>query len=73
MRETIEPKGSLKRSNAAKKGVQLTFPSKAQERKTRIANASTTPAAGKTVAKKLIAKPRVEKKAAAKKTVTRKT
>jgi ribosome-associated protein len=49
---TAKPEGSLRRSNAAKKGVQEAFPSKAQVRKTLAAKS----AAVKTPAKKAAAK-----------------
>jgi ribosome-associated protein len=52
---------SLKRSNAAKKGVQEAFPSKAQLKKTAAAkSAAAKPAAKKVVAKKPVAKPAVK-------------
>ena len=68
---------SLKRSNAAKKGVQEAFPSRAQERKTQAAKiaASRTPAKKVTAKKVLVGastKP-AAKKVAAKKPATRKT
>jgi len=66
-KEAVKPQGSLKRSNAAKKGVQEAFPSKAQERKTRASKAPAAPAVKKAAVKKAAAK-----KPAVKKTVTRK-
>ena len=66
-KEAVKLQGSLKRSNAAKKGVQEAFPSKAQERKTRAAKAPAAPAVKKAAVKKAAAK-----KPAVKKTVTRK-
>ena len=67
---------SLKRSNAAKKGVQEAFPSKAQVKKTLAAKSAPakTPAK-KTVAKKTPVKAAVKvavKKVAARKTAARK-
>lgn len=82
--EPVKP-ASLKRSNAAKKGVQEAFPSKAQVRKTLAAKTSTT-AASKTATRKAPAKTGAvkkvvvgasakptAKKVAAKKPATRKT
>jgi len=66
-KEAVKPQGSLKRSNAAKKGVQEAFPSKAQERNTRAAKAPAAPALKKAAVKKAAAK-----RPAVKKTVTRK-
>ncbi|MDD5332528.1 MAG: ribosome silencing factor [Rhodoferax sp.] len=71
-----KPQASLKRSNAAKKGVQEAFPSKAQVKKTLAAKS----APAKTPAKKAVAKKApikvvvkvAAKKVAAKKTATRK-
>jgi ribosome-associated protein len=70
---SVKPQGSLRRSNAAKKGVQQAFPSKAQERKLRVPKAPTPPAVKKTAATKVaLPKPAV-KKPVVKKTATRKT
>lgn len=71
-----KPQANLKRSNAAKKGVQEAFPSRAQVKKTLAAKSAPakTPAK-KTVAKKAPIKVVVKvaaKKVAAKKTATRK-
>ena len=71
-KEAVKPQASLKRSNAAKKGVQEAFPSKAQERKTRAAGASAAVAVKKPAARKPAAKRPDVKKAAVKKTVARK-
>jgi len=57
VREAAKPAGNLKRSNAAKKGVMETFPSKAQMKKT---------AAAKSPARKAPAKKTVARKAPAK-------
>ncbi|MFZ4481500.1 MAG: ribosome silencing factor [Rhodoferax sp.] len=72
-KEAAKPQASLKRSNAAKKGVLETFPSKAQERKTRAAAAPAKPGLKKPVARTAVKKTAVKKTAAAKKTVPRKT
>ena len=69
-KEAVKPQASLKRSNAAKKGVQEAFPSKAQERKTRAAGAAATSAAKKPAVKRPAVKKPVVKKPAVKKTVT---
>lgn len=53
-KEVVKPEGSLRRSNAAKKGVADAFPSKAQVKKTAAAAAKTS--ASKTPAKKAAAK-----------------
>lgn len=52
VKKAVEPEGSLKRSNAAKKGVAEAFPSKAQVKKTLAAKSAAT----KTPAKKAAAK-----------------
>lgn len=67
-----KPQASLKRSNAAKKGVQEAFPSRAQVKKTLAAKS----APAKTPAKKAVAKKapvKVVVKAAAKKVAAKKT
>jgi ribosome-associated protein len=74
VKEDVKPEGSLRRSNAAKKGVAEAFPSKAELKKA----AAFRPAAGKTVAKKTTAKPAPEApmsmdKPAARKPATAKT
>ncbi len=51
---TVKPQGSLKRSNAAKKGVQEAFPSKAQERKTRAVKTAAKAPAKKAAARKTV-------------------
>ena len=75
-KEAAKPVVSLKRSNAAKKGVQEAFPSKAQVRKAVAAKAAVKKPTRKTPAAKALAgasaKPAV-KKAAVKKPPTRKT
>lgn len=56
-KEAVKPAGSLKRSNAAKKGVAEAFPSKAQVKKTAAAKSPATKApAKKAAAKKAPAK-----------------
>jgi ribosome-associated protein len=55
-KEAAKPEGSLRRSNAAKKGVAEAFPSKAELKKA----AAFKPAAGKTPIKKATAKPAPE-------------
>jgi ribosome-associated protein len=55
-KEAAKPEGSLRRSNAAKKGVAEAFPSKAELKKA----AAFKPAAGKTPVKKATAKPAPE-------------
>ncbi len=82
-KEVVKPQSSLKRSNAAKKGVQEAFPSKAQKRKTLAGKAASAPAAKKTTAaaavkkartppavKKVVIAPAAKKAAPRKKTVT---
>lgn len=78
-KEALKPQGSLRRSNAAKKGVAEAFPSKAQVRKTLAAQAAAAQAPAKrAAAKKASAKatsaapkaaPKVVVKAALKKVV----
>jgi ribosome-associated protein len=66
----VKPEGNLKRSNAAKKGVQEAFPSKAQVKKTLAGMAAATRvAAKKTAVKKVIVN--APAKVAAKKTPAR--
>jgi len=55
-KEAVKPEGSLRRSNAAKKGVAEAFPSKAELKKA----AAFKPAAGKTPVKRATAKPAPE-------------
>ena len=57
VKESLKPEGSLRRSNAAKKGVAEAFPSKAQVQKTLAAkSAALKPTAKKVAAKKAPAK-----------------
>lgn len=57
VKKAVEPEGSLRRSNAAKKGVAEAFPSKAQVKKTLAAKSAATKApAKKAAAKKTPAK-----------------
>lgn len=66
----LKPEGNLKRSNAAKKGVQEAFPSKAQLKKTLVAKSQVAKApAQKTVVKKVSVNAPV--KAAAKKSAAK--
>lgn len=67
-KESAKPEGSLRRSNAAKKGVAEAFPSKAELKKA----AAFKPAAGKTVVKKATAKPAPEAPVSAEKPAARK-
>ena len=66
-KEAAKPEGSLKRSNAAKKGVAEAFPSKAELKKA----AAFKPAAGKTPVKKATAKPAPEAPVSEEKSATR--
>jgi ribosome-associated protein len=69
-KDTVKPDGNLKRSNAAKKGVQEAFPSKAQVKKSLAAKAVADKVpATKTVVKKITVNAPV--KTAAKKTPAR--
>jgi ribosome-associated protein len=68
VKDAGKPDGSLKRSNAAKKGVAQAFPSKAQLKKSLAAKSS----AGKTPAKKALAKPAPEAPVSFEKPVVRK-
>jgi ribosome-associated protein len=76
-KETVKPEGNLKRSNAAKKGVQEAFPSKAQVKKSLAAKAVAAKVpAKKTVVKKVTVNAPVKtvaKKTPVKKTPVRKT
>jgi ribosome-associated protein len=66
-KEAAKPEGSLRRSNAAKKGVAEAFPSKAELKKA----AAFKPAAGKTPVKKATAKPAPEAPVSEEKATTR--
>lgn len=66
-KEAVKPEGSLRRSNAAKKGVAEAFPSKAELKKA----AAFKPAAGKTPVKKATAKPAPEAPVSEEKPATR--
>ncbi len=71
-KESVKPEGNLKRSNAAKKGVQKAFPSKAQVKKTLAAkSAAAKVPAKKTTVKKVTVNAPV--RTAAKKTPVKKT
>lgn len=52
VKKAVEPEGSLRRSNAAKKGVAEAFPSKAQVKKTLAAKSAATKAPAKKAAAK---------------------